>query len=273
MSVSSDTPRDRRALLSLALEVISEAADIVNTIRERGFRTMIKADSSPVTEADQASEAHILSRLREAYPDIAAIAEEEHAAGIHIHPGSYYWLIDPLDGTKGFAAGGDDFAINIGLVHNDQPVLGAVALPAFAQFYSGGKGLGAFRHDAQGTHTIKTVTPSDEGLRVLASSHHGSETLLQKWLAGRPIHSITRMGSAAKLVRVAEGAADFYPRFGPTMEWDTAAPQAILEEAGGHLYDEHGHILRYGKEGWKNPPFYCTGFCDHPSSTSTDHPS
>lgn len=256
MSVSSDTPRDHRALLSLALEVVSEAADIVRAIRSRGFRTMIKADSSPVTEADQASERHILKRLREAYPDIAAIAEEEHAAGVHITTGEYYWLIDPLDGTKGFAAGGDDFAINIGLVCGNSPVLGAVALPAFGQIYGGGKNLGAFRKDDQGTRAIQTAQPRDEGLRVLASSHHGSETLLQKWLAGRRILSISRMGSAAKLVRVAEGDADFYPRFGPTMEWDTAAPQAILEEAGGHLYDEHGHVLHYGKKGWKNPPFY-----------------
>lgn len=275
MSVSSDTLRDHRALLSLALDVISEAADIVRIIRARGFRTMIKADSSPVTEADQASERHILQRLRDACPDIAAIAEEEHAAGIHIATGDYYWLIDPLDGTKGFAAGGDDFAVNIGLVCGDRPILGAVALPAFDQIYGGGQNLGAFRVDSRGTHAIQTANPSDDGLRVLASSHHGSETLLQKWLAGRRIRSITRMGSAAKLVRVAEGKADFYPRFGPTMEWDTAAPQAILEEAGGHLYDEHGHILRYGKEGWKNPPFYCTGYCDKkthtPNDLSTDH--
>ncbi|MXV44771.1 3'(2'),5'-bisphosphate nucleotidase CysQ [Saccharibacter sp. 17.LH.SD] len=262
MSVSSNIPYDNRALLALAVEVVAEAAEIVRSIRHKGFETAIKADSSPVTEADQASEKHILQRLRKACPDIAAIAEEENAAGVQIQPGDTYWLIDPLDGTKGFAKGGDDFAINIGLIHNHRPVLGAVALPAFFQIYGGGKGLGAFRRDPDGQHIIHTSPPPSDGLRVLASSHHGSEVLLQRWLSGRSIRSIQRMGSAAKLVRVAEGNADFYPRFGPTMEWDTAAPHAILEEAGGCLYDENGHVMRYGKKGWKNPPFYCTGYIE-----------
>lgn len=262
MIVSPNTPRDHHALLSLALDIVSEAADIVRIIRAKGFNTTIKADSSPVTEADRASELHILQRLRQAYPDIAAIAEEETAAGMQIQIGEYYWLIDPLDGTRGFAAGGNDFTINIGLIRHNKPILGVVALPAFHQIYGGGKNLGAFRIDDTGKHTIQTVQPHSEGLRVLTSSHHGSETLLQKWLAGRSIQSIIRMGSAAKIMRVAEGNADFYPRFGPTMEWDTAAPQAILEEAGGHLYDDTSHILRYGKYQWKNPPFYCTGYSD-----------
>ncbi|MCX5616671.1 3'(2'),5'-bisphosphate nucleotidase CysQ [Bombella sp. TMW 2.2559] len=260
MNASPDTPPQDRDLLTLALDIVAEAAEIVREIRDRGFQTEIKADSSPVTEADRASEAHILTRLRDACPDIPAIAEEEHAAGIHVPAGSSYWLIDPLDGTRSFAAGGDDFTINIGLVRQNRPVLGAVALPARQGLYGGGIGQGAFQLIGPQRHPIRTAPPGKEGLRVMTSSHHTSEELLQRWLDGRHVQSVTRMGSAAKIILIAEGKADFYPRFGPTMEWDTAAPQAILEAAGGHLMDEHGQTLRYGKKGWLNPPFFCTGY-------------
>ncbi len=260
MTASPDTPPHDHDLLTLALDIVTEAAEIVRNVRSRGFETRIKADSSPVTEADKASETHILARLRESCPDIPAIAEEEHADGIHVPAGDSYWLIDPLDGTRGFAAGGDDFTINIGLIRQNRPVLGAVALPAQQGVYGGGTGQGAFQLIDGQRHPIRTASPDQDGLRVMTSSHHTSEELLQKWLAGRHVRSVTRMGSAAKIILIAEGRADFYPRFGPTMEWDTAAPQAILEAAGGHLLDEHGHALRYGKKGWLNPPFFCTGY-------------
>ncbi|MUG04994.1 3'(2'),5'-bisphosphate nucleotidase CysQ [Bombella sp. ESL0378] len=259
---SAPVPQDYD-LLNLALEVIDEAAAIVRDVRARGFQTDIKEDSSPVTEADKASEAHILKRLRDACPTIPAIAEEEHASGTHIQPGNSYWLIDPLDGTRGFAAGGHNFTINIGLIRDHQPVLGAVALPAQYGIYGGGRGLGAFQLIGEQRHPIKTAPVGKEGLRVMASSHHTSEDLLRKWSDGRHIHCITRLGSAAKIIHIAEGKADFYPRFGPTMEWDTAAPHAILEAAGGHLLDETGQPLRYGKKGWLNPPFFCTGYTPH----------
>ena len=260
MTVSPETLPHDHELLTLALEIATEAAGIVREIRDRGFQTEIKADSSPVTEADKASERHILARLRDACPAIPAIAEEEHAAGIHVPAGNSYWLIDPLDGTRGFAAGGEDFTINIGLIRNNRPVLGAVALPARQGVYGGGIGQGAFQLIGTQRHPIRTTEPGPDGLRVLTSSHHTSEALLKKWLAGRHVQSVTHMGSAAKIILIAEGKADFYPRFGPTMEWDTAAPQAILEAAGGHLLDDAGQTLRYGKKGWLNSPFFCTGY-------------
>lgn len=260
MSALPDTLSHDQKLLALALDVAAGAAEVIRRIRSRGFETMIKPDASPVTEADKASETYILQRLRDAYPSIPAIAEEEHAAGVHVTTESTYWLIDPLDGTRGFAEGGDDFTVNIGLIRHHQPVLGAVAVPAHHDLYGGGIGLGAFKQTEHSQTPIHTQLPSDEGLRVLTSSHHTSETLLQKWLAGKNVHSVTRMGSAVKIIHIAEGKADFYPRFGPTMEWDTAAPHAILAAAGGHLLDEHGKPLQYGKKGWKNPPFFCTGY-------------
>lgn len=248
-------------LLSCALDVIREASQIILDIRKRGFQTEIKPDSSQVTEADKASEICILARLRQYFPDIVAIGEEETADGCNLIPGDTYWLVDPLDGTKGFANGRDDFAVNIGLVSHHRPVLGAVALPAFGQFYTGGAGIPPLRYSATGAEAIHTVMPDPSGLRVLTSTHNHSETLMTRWLKGRAVHSRQAMGSAIKIMRVAEGAADFYPRCGPTMEWDTAGPQAVLEAAGGHLFDNQGHVLHYGKENLRNPPFYCTGPC------------
>lgn len=246
-------------LLALALRLCREASDIINTIRGRGFVTSTKSDRSPVTEADQAAELHILAGLRAATPMIPVIAEEEVAAGIHVAAGPIYWLVDPLDGTREFAAGRDDFTVNIGLVRHDRAVLGAMALPAYGQFYAGGVGLGARRYDAHGEHDIHVRTAPADGLAVLASRHHGDDPQLLRYLGDRRIASLGNIGSAVKFVRVAEGAVDLYPRLGPTMEWDTAAPQAIVEAAGGTITLLDGSPLRYSKPGWKNPSFVCTG--------------
>lgn len=259
MNVSSPAMPDLDTLLELTVETASEASAVILKIREKGFQTRQKADCSPVTEADHASEACILGRLREACPDIPAISEEEFSAGIRPETGNLYWLIDPLDGTRGFAEGGDDYAVNIGLVYNGEPVLGTVAIPSTGQIYTGGKTLGAFRQDGTGRHRIHTVSLPEKGIRVLASRHFGSEKKLHDYLAGHKVQSIDYMGSAVKIVRIAEGDADFYPRFGPTMEWDTAGPQAILEAAGGHLYTEDGLPLTYDKKDRLNPAFYCSG--------------
>ncbi|MDG6095524.1 3'(2'),5'-bisphosphate nucleotidase CysQ [Acetobacter sp. AN02] len=250
-------------LLALALRLCRETADIINVIRARGFVTQKKYDQSPVTEADQEAERHILSALRAAVPGIPAIGEEEIAAGIKIAPGAQYWLVDPLDGTREFAAGRDDFTVNIGLVRGDRAVLGAMALPAYGQFYAGGEGLGAKRFDADGEHDIRARHVPPEGLTILASRHHGDAPELARFLEGRPVASLGNIGSAVKFVRVAEGAADFYPRLGPTMEWDTAAPQAIVEAAGGCVLEFDGSPLRYGKPEWRNPNFVCTGLPDN----------
>lgn len=246
-------------LLALAARLADEAAVLIREIRARGFATEIKSDRSPVTEADRAAEKHILAGLRAATPDIPAIGEEEVASGIMLDGGDVYWLVDPLDGTREFAAGRDDFTVNIGLIRDGAPVLGAVALPAYFQLYTGLRGHGAVRYEHGEACAIQAVVPSGEGLRVLASRHYADDQRLKNWLAGRKVASVGNIGSAAKFVRVAEGRADFYPRLGPTMEWDTAAPQAVVEAAGGHVVDESGAALRYGKKGWLNPPFLCTG--------------
>lgn len=249
-------------LLAQAAELATRAAAIIMQIRARGFETLTKADQSPVTEADHAAEAVILEGLRRpvaGQPPIPVIAEEEVAAGHRVEGGSSYWLVDPLDGTREFAAGRESFTVNIGLVRDGRAVLGAVALPAHGQLYLGIVGQGCTRRDASGEHAISARTPPEAGLTVLASRHYARDPTLLAYLGTQRIASIDNIGSAAKFVRIAEGVADLYPRLGRTMEWDTAAPQAVLEAAGGSVRLFDGTPLAYGKPGWENPHFICRG--------------
>ena len=244
-------------LLETAAGLAARAADLIMTIRGRGFTTLTKSDRSPVTEADHAAEALILEGLRES--GLPVIAEEEVAAGRRVEPGHCYWLVDPLDGTREFAAGRDSFTVNIGLVRDGRAVLGAVALPAWRAVYLGGLGLGAALRDHAGERAISARAAPAEGLTVLASRHYAADPALAAYLGTQRIASLANIGSAAKFVRVAEGAADLYPRLGRTMEWDTAAPQALVEAAGGSVARFDGTPLTYGKPGWENPHFVCRG--------------
>ena len=249
-------------LLALAATLAHQAADIIMLIRGRGFSTLTKADDSPVTEADHAAETLILQGLRAAAA-IPVIAEEEVAAGQSVQHEGCFWLVDPLDGTREFAAGRDDFTVNIGLVREGRVVLGAVALPAYGELYLGlvgadGSGR-AVRRDASGEHAIHVRSPPSDGLAVLASRHYANDERLRAWLGSQRVASVGNIGSAAKFVRVAEGRADLYPRLGRTMEWDTAAPQAVVEAAGGSVCLFDGSPLRYAKPGWENPHFICCG--------------
>ncbi len=246
-------------LLERAADLALRAAAIILEIRARGFSTQAKADRSPVTEADHAAEAIILEGLRRGGGAIPVIAEEEVAAGRVVPTGSCYWLVDPLDGTREFAAGRDSFTVNIGLVRDGRAVLGAVALPAHGQLYLGRVGHGAVRRDASGERAITVRAAPPEGLTVLASRHYADDPALRAYLGGQKVASLGNIGSAAKFVRVAEGAADLYPRLGRTMEWDTAAPQAVVEAAGGSVTRFDGTPLTYGKPGWENPHFLCRG--------------
>ena len=255
---------DDTALLELAADLARQAGDVIMAVRARGFETLRKADRSPVTEADHAAEAVIVRGLRAATPGIPVIAEEEIEAGIAPGGGDVYWLVDPLDGTREFAAGRDEFTVNIGLVRHGRPVLGAVDVPAYGELFGGllGPPAQAWKQTAAGRMPILARDPPDGGMHVLASRHNADDPRLDDFLEGRNVAQVTNIGSALKIVRLAEGAGDLYPRFGRTMEWDTAAPQAILEAAGGVLCAMDGTPLRYGKPGWANPPFLCTG-CGH----------
>lgn len=255
---------DDTALLGLAADLARRAGATILAVRARGFETQRKADASPVTEADHAAEALIVEGLRGAAPGIPVIAEEEHAAGMMHDAGGEYWLVDPLDGTREFAAMRDEFTVNIGLIRDGRPVLGVVGVPAYGELFGGLVGDApersrAWKRTVSGERMIRARLPPAAGLSVLASRHYATDPRLDAFLQGRRVESVTHMGSALKIVRVAEGAGDLYPRFGRTMEWDTAAPQAVLEAAGGRLRQMDGAPLPYGKTGWANPPFVCTG--------------
>ena len=246
-------------LMTLIDDLTQRAGEAILAIRARGFDTHVKSDQSPVTEADHAAEAIIVAGLRAATPDIPVIAEEEVAAGRLSQPGPVFWLVDPLDGTREFTAGKDEFTVNIGLIRDGRPVLGIVGVPAMGEVFAGVVGQGAWKRGADGQQPIHVRVPPPEGLTVMASRFHADGPELAAFLAGRRVAHLTNIGSSLKFCRMAEGKVDLYPRFGRTMEWDTAAAQAVLEAAGGKVCGMDGLPLRYGKPGFENPHFICTG--------------
>jgi 3'(2'), 5'-bisphosphate nucleotidase len=246
--------------LELAAALATRAAQTIMTIRERGFTTECKPDDSPVTEADRAAEAIILEGLRQAWPEIQAVAEEEVSAGHRPQVGSTYWLIDPLDGTREFIRMRREFTVNIGLIHEGQPVMGVVAVPAFGEMFGGVIGGPVWKRDVSGERAISVRQKPAQGMTVLASPHGKNDTRLDDFLQDYPVDQIVKYGSSLKFVRLAEGVGDLYPRFDRTMEWDTAAPQAILEAAGGQILTMRERTrLGYGKLRWENPSLLCVG--------------
>jgi 3'(2'), 5'-bisphosphate nucleotidase len=255
---------DDDALVALAAELATQAGVAILQVRRSGFDVLRKEDRSPVTAADHAAEAIIVAGLRAATPDIPVIAEEEVSAGRITAPSAQFWLVDPLDGTREFAAGNDEFAVNIGLVRDGRVVLGVVGVPAAGEMFGGIVGTGAWKRTAAGQAPIAARSPPEEGITVLASRHHGDTALLDALLRGRRVARTLNFGSSLKFCRLAEGIADLYPRFGRTMEWDTCAPQAVLEAAGGTVCTLDGAPLGYGKPGWENPHFVCNGVTTSP---------
>ena len=251
---------DDNSLLDLAFELATAAAETILGVRARGFATVRKADASPVTEADQQAELLIAARLRAATPDLPVVAEEEIAAGHVPARADSFWCVDPLDGTREFSAGRDDFAVCIGLVRAGRAVLGVVGAPAKGVVYGGIVGHGAVKRSAAGELAIAARRPPAAGIDVVASRYHGKDARMQPFLAQRRVASTINIGSALKFCLLAEGIADLYPRFGTTMEWDTCAAQAVLEAAGGSVRLVEGdQALAYGKPGWVNPHFYAMG--------------
>jgi 3'(2'), 5'-bisphosphate nucleotidase len=247
-------------LIALAAGLAERAGVAILEVRARGFDVTRKDDRSPVTEADHAAEALIVAGLRAATPHIPVIAEEEVAGGRITAACAEFWLVDPLDGTREFAAGHDEFAVNIGLIRDGRAVLGVVGVPAMSELFGGIVGHGAWKRQGGVTAPIHTRLPPPEGVTVLASRYHGNNEKLEAFLAGYCIASVANYGSSLKFCRLAEGVADLYPRLGRTMEWDTGSPQAVLEAAGGRVVLlDGGAPLRYGKPGWENPNFVCYG--------------
>jgi 3'(2'), 5'-bisphosphate nucleotidase len=216
-----------------------------------------KTDGSPLTAADLAAHETIIAGLRRFAPEITIISEE-NKDNPPVAAGTPFWLVDPLDGTREFLNRNGEFTVNIALLRGDHPVLAAVHAPVLGTTYLGQGGLGAWRiRDGGLPQPIRVATAAD-GLRVVASRSHSdekTEALLRKL----PGCHVVSAGSSLKFCMVAEGSADFYPRLGTTMEWDTAAAQCVLEAAGGRVVQCDGSPLRYNKDDRRNPHFFAIG--------------
>ena len=248
---------DYRRLTDDLAVAAREAGEAILQVVRRGFEVESKRDSSPVTEADRAAELIILAALARAAPGVPVIAEEEVAAGrIPAHKDTYF-LVDPLDGTKEFIRGGDDYTVNIGLIESHKPKLGVVFAPATGRLHGGCVGQGAWVEDG-GPRTPISTRPRGELTTAVASKSHLNQATIDYLEAAVGNCGYVSIGSSLKFCIVAEGQADIYPRASPTSEWDTAAGHAVLLAAGGIVDGPDGEPLRYGKKAFLNRAFVAT---------------
>jgi len=248
---------DYGELIDALAEAAREAGEAILTIVRGGFDVEAKRDQSPVTEADRAAELVILAALARVAPGVPVIAEEEVAAGrIPAHDDTFF-LVDPLDGTKEFVRGGDDYTVNIGLIERGQPRAGVVFAPATGMLHGGTVGAGAWVDEGRGRRAIRT-RPRGEEVTAVASKSHLNQATIDYLEAAVGACGYISIGSSLKFCIVAEGRADIYPRASPTSEWDTAAGHAVLLAAGGVVDGPDGTALRYGKQAFLNRAFVAT---------------
>lgn len=248
--------RDARMTEVLRRLAVEAGAAIMAVYDGPDFDVRAKADDSPVTAADLAADRIICAGLAEAYPDIPVVTEEQ-AESHGIDGDAPHFLVDPLDGTKEFIGRRGEFTVNIALIENGAPTAGVVYAPAVGRLFRTEVGGGAVEERApfDGAATpIAVAAPDETALRVVASkSHRDAET--DAYIGRYQVAGFTSAGSSLKFCLVAAGEADLYPRFGRTMEWDTAAGHAVLRAAGGLVVRRDGAALRYGKPGRDNPHF------------------
>jgi 3'(2'), 5'-bisphosphate nucleotidase len=247
-------------LLETARRAALAAGDAILKVYATAFDVQHKTDNTPVCEGDLASERVICRMLSQAYPDIP-IASEELVAADGVPPwAARFWLVDPLDGTKEFVARNGEFAVLIALIEDGVPVLGVIHGPALGVTYTAcGPATATRQRSGEAPEPIQARRPPPDGLVVIHSRSHENSRRLAEFLQNFPVRERKKCGSALKFGVIAAGEADFYPRFGTTMEWDTAAGQAILEAAGGRVETTAGTPLRYGKPGLKNDAFLAWG--------------
>lgn len=225
--------------------------------------TVYKEDNSPLTQADLVSHRLIVGELTKLTPDLPVLSEESRSKPYEERRSwSRFWLVDPIDGTKEFIKRNGEFTVNIALIEDGEPVAGVVHAPAVQTTYWSARGLGAFKQIGEAkAQPIRAVVPASTPMLVVASrSHSGAETeaFLAKLRELGDIDVIS-IGSSLKLCLVAEGAAHLYPRYGPTMEWDTAAAHSVVVEAGGTVTNLKGETLQYNKADLLNPYFAVLG--------------
>ncbi len=232
-----------------------KAGEEIMKIYKEGFEVDLKSDNSPLTKADLASNEIICSSLRKLYPDIPIISEENAQTPYEIRKEwEYLWLIDPLDGTKEFIKRNGEFTVNIALIHNQTPIAGVIYAPVLKELYKAQKGKGAYKNDKK----INPTKQKRDTFRVVASrSHLSKETqeFINSIKTDKKIEIISR-GSSLKFCLIAENQADIYPRLSPTMEWDTAAGDAIVRECNKEVvrYEDNKPLI-YNKEDLRNPWF------------------
>ncbi len=251
-----------RSLLEQVFRKLALAAGaaIMEVYESPDFEVRFKGDDSPLTEADELADRIISEGLRAAFPGVALVTEEQSAS--HDLQAAQFLIVDPLDGTKEFVQRRGDFTVNIALVENGVPVAGVVYAPAKGRmFYTTASGAaveehGPFAPDTPGAqHILQMRAPDPAALVVVASKSH-RDAATDAFIARFPVAEARSAGSSLKFCLLAAGEADFYPRLGRTMEWDTAAGDAVLRAAGGEVLDFDTHeTLRYGKPGYGNPFF------------------
>lgn len=246
-----------RLMRRLALQAGDRIMEVYNG---PDFEIRTKSDASPVTEADEAADAVISAGLRAAFPDVPLITEEQAAS--HAQTARTFLIVDPLDGTKEFVQRRGDFTVNIAYVQEGRPTHGVVYAPAKGRLFhtladgSSVEETGVFDKDSPGPfRELRVSRPDNAALMVVASKSHRDQAT-DDYISRYAVRDMTSAGSSLKFCLVATGEADLYPRLGRTMEWDTAAGDAVLRGAGGEVvrFDDH-QPLRYGKPGWENPFF------------------
>jgi 3'(2'), 5'-bisphosphate nucleotidase len=249
------------ALLPRVLDAVAAAGTAILEVYATGHEVEYKADDSPLTRADRAAHEILAARLAAITPHRPVLSEEHEAGHARAVRGPWreYWLVDPLDGTREFIGRNGEFTVNVALIRDHRPVLGVVAAPALGLTYYAAEAAGAFRREDGGLpQPIHTRPAADPPVVVGSRSHRGDS--LDGVLARLGAHELRPMGSALKFCLVAEGSADFYPRLGPTSEWDTAAGQALVEVAGGAVTTLDGAPLRYNeRDTLLNPHFMACG--------------
>ncbi|MGH6821328.1 MAG: 3'(2'),5'-bisphosphate nucleotidase CysQ [Methylocella sp.] len=258
---------DRDAIADIFAEIALEAAVAVMAVYAGDSRARRKQDGSAVCDADEAAEAIILKRLAMRLPNLPVLAEEAASRGETMVVGQTFILVDPIDGTREFLSHNGEFTVNIGLIVDSAPRAGVIYAPALGQLWIGGATAsscevapGAALPPPEERRAIHARPAPRQGLTALVSRSH-ADPATETYLAKLHIKERRQAGSALKFCVVAEGQADVYPRFGQTMEWDTAAGDALLRAAGGIVRDSAGRPLRYGKTEaqFRNGPFVALG--------------
>lgn len=251
-----------KALMHAVIPLVREAGEAILPFWRSNTQVIEKADASPVTEADYAAHRVLAEGLKRIAPDIPVLSEEDCDIPLAERSAwTRWWLVDPLDGTKEFIAGTDEFTVNVALIEAGRVVFGVVGIPVGGTCFFGGDGMGAWRQDMPDApaSAIRVRQAPISEFEVVASRRHGSEAqarLLDGLSAEVGGLSRVNVGSSLKFCLLAEGRADCYPRLAPTSQWDTAAAQGVLEGAGGEILDAHGTPLRYDmRDDFLNPDF------------------